>query len=100
MAWQARVASPRQGAGRRGAGRPDAGRRARPDALVCLVSRLLVAQAGASAAIGLGYSRQHVPWLVLTIVAAIALCGLAGLARTSASTLESWSISRPSGAFQ
>ena len=53
-----------------------------PDALVRLASRLLVAQAGASAAIGLSYSRRHMPWLAVTIVVAVALCGLAALIRS------------------
>jgi hypothetical protein len=49
------------------------------DSVTSFVARLLVAQAGASAAIGLGYSRRNVPWLVLTLIVAVALCGLAGL---------------------
>lgn len=53
-----------------------------PDSVTSLVSRLLIAQAGASAAIGLGYSRRNVPWLVLTLIAAVALCGFAWLARS------------------
>ena len=53
-----------------------------PDSVASLVARLLVAQAGASAAIGLAYSRRNVPWLVLTLIVAVALCGLAGLARS------------------
>lgn len=53
-----------------------------PGSLTSLVVRLLVAQAGASAAIGLGYSRRNVPWLVLTVIVAVALCCLAGLARS------------------
>ena len=52
---------------------------------------------GASAAIGLGYSRRHVPWLVLTIVAAIALCGIAGLARTSSHPAWLVAVSAESG---
>ncbi len=52
------------------------------DSATSLVARLLVAQAGASAAIGLGYSRRNMPWLVLTLIVAVALCGLAGLVRS------------------
>jgi hypothetical protein len=52
------------------------------DSVTSLVGRLLFAQAGASAAIGLGYSRRNVPWLVLTLVVAAALCGLAVLVRS------------------
>jgi hypothetical protein len=77
MAWQGRAASPRRSA---------ADRRVQPDALVSLATRLLIAQAGASAAIGLGYSRRHLPWLVVTIVVAVALCGLAGLVRSGSHT--------------
>lgn len=53
-----------------------------PDVLVRLVSRLLLAQAGATAAIGIGYSRRTMPWLVLTVLGAMALCGLAWLVRS------------------
>jgi hypothetical protein len=53
-----------------------------PDVLVRLVSRLLVAQAGATAAIGIGYSRRTMPWLALTVFAAVAICGLAWLVRS------------------
>lgn len=47
------------------------------DSLVRLVGRLLVAQAGACAAIGLGYSRRNLPWVTLAVVVAVALCLLA-----------------------
>lgn len=50
--------------------------------LVRLVSRLLVAQAGATAAIGIGYSKRTMPWLMLTIIAAVAICGVAWLVRS------------------
>lgn len=53
-----------------------------PSPLISLVGRLIVAQAGASAAIGLGYNRRNMPWLVLSIVASVALCALAGLVRS------------------
>jgi hypothetical protein len=52
------------------------------DSVTSLVARLLVGQAGASAAIGLGYSRRNMPWLVLTLIVAVALCGLAALVRS------------------
>ena len=45
-----------------------------------------MAQAGASAAIGLGYSRRNAPWLLLTILVAVAVCGLAGLIRSGSHT--------------
>ncbi len=73
MAWQERAAASRHGA---------ADRRPEPQALLRLASRLLVAQAGASAAIGLAYSRRNVPLLLLTILIAVALCGLAGVIRS------------------
>jgi hypothetical protein len=43
---------------------------------------MLMAQAGASAAIGLGYSRRNGPWLLFTVIAAIVLCALAGIVRS------------------
>jgi hypothetical protein len=55
---------------------------ARPHILVSLVGRLLLAQAGASAAIGLAYNRRNVPWLLLTIAVAVALCWLAAAVRS------------------
>jgi hypothetical protein len=54
----------------------------RPHPLVSLVSRFLVAQAGACAAISVGYSRRHLPWLLLTLAIAVAICGLAALVRS------------------
>jgi hypothetical protein len=53
-----------------------------PPAAVSLVARLLLAQAGACAAIGVGYSRRNLPWLVLTIGVALIVCGLAALVRS------------------
>ncbi|MGH3302976.1 MAG: hypothetical protein ACRDOK_15085 [Streptosporangiaceae bacterium] len=53
-----------------------------PQEAVGLLSRLLLAQAGACAAIGVGYSRRNMPWLLLTIVVAVALCALAALVRS------------------
>jgi len=72
MAWETRAATSRRGA---------TGVRA-PQPLVHLASRMLVAQAGASAAIGVGYTRRNAPWLLLTIVAAVALCALASVVRS------------------
>jgi hypothetical protein len=54
--------------------------------LVSLVSRLLVAEAGACAAIGVSYHRRHLPWLLVTVALAVALCGLAALVRSGAHT--------------
>jgi hypothetical protein len=56
--------------------------RSAPPAAVSLVARLLLAQAGACAAIGVCYSRRNVPWLVLTIAVALVVCGLAALVRS------------------
>jgi len=42
----------------------------------------LLAQAGASAAIGLGYNRRNVASLLLTVIAALAVCGLAAIVRS------------------
>jgi hypothetical protein len=53
-----------------------------PPAAVSLVGRLLLAQAGACAAIGVGYSRRNLPWLLLTIGVALVVCGLAALVRS------------------
>jgi hypothetical protein len=68
-------------AGGFGGSSPRAARSARP-AAVSLVARLLLAQAGACAAIGACYSRRNLPWLLLTITVALILCGLAALVRS------------------
>jgi hypothetical protein len=62
------------------------GRGPNPQSLVCLASRLLIAQAGASAAIGLAYNRRNVPWLLLTVLVAVALCWLAVVIRSGSHT--------------
>jgi uncharacterized membrane protein (UPF0136 family) len=51
------------------------------------VSRLLLAEAGACAAIGVGYNRRHLPSLLATVAVAAALCGLAALARSGTHTV-------------
>jgi hypothetical protein len=58
------------------------GSRTRADALCGLVSRLMFAQAGASAAVSLSYGRRHLPSLLLAAGVAVALFGLAGLLRS------------------
>ena len=63
-------------------GRAQAGRKISRHPLVSVIARMMTAQAGASAAIGLAYSRRNVPWLVLTILVALALCGLAAMVRS------------------
>lgn len=56
---------------------------ARPEAVISLVSRLLLAQAGVSAAIAVAYSSRSTGWLVFALVAALGTCGLAGLVRSA-----------------
>jgi hypothetical protein len=56
--------------------------RSAPHTAVSLVSRLLLGQAGACAAIGVGFSRRHMPWLLLTVLVAVVVCGLAALVRS------------------
>jgi hypothetical protein len=77
--------------------RSRADRRRQPDALVRLASRLLVAQAGASAAIGISYSRRHLAWLGLTVIVAVALGGLAGLIRSGSHPVWLIAVSAESG---
>jgi hypothetical protein len=50
--------------------------------LVKLVTRLIVAQAGADAAIGLVYSRRHVPSILITLMLVLAVLALAVVARS------------------
>jgi len=49
---------------------------------VKLVTRLVTAQAAAAAAIGLSYSRRHVPSVIITLMLVVALLGLAALTRS------------------
>jgi len=69
-----------------------AGRRARGDRheLVRLVTRLVIAQTGLAAAIGLPYSRRHLPSVVITLMLAAALWGLAMVVRSG--THAAWTI--------
>jgi hypothetical protein len=50
--------------------------------MVKLVTRLVVAQAGADAAIGLCYSRRHLPSVFITLMLVLAVLGLATVARS------------------
>jgi hypothetical protein len=59
-----------------------------PGVLVRLASRLLLAQAGASAVIGMSFSRRNVPWLVFTLAVAVAIWGLAAALRSG--TYGAW----------
>jgi len=56
-------------------------RRAAP---VRLVTRLVVAQAAAAAAVGLAFSRRHLPSVLITVALVISLCLLAFLVRSGA----------------
>lgn len=58
----------------------------RSRALVRLVSRFYLAQAGASAAVSLSYGRRNVPSVILAIAIAAALCGLAAIVRSGSHT--------------
>jgi hypothetical protein len=48
-----------------------------PDQMVALVKRLIVTQTGLAAAIGLSYSRRHLPSIIITLMLAAALWALA-----------------------
>jgi hypothetical protein len=56
---------------------------ARRNAVVSLVSRLLMAQAFVSAALALVYSRDSTEWLVFALLAAAAVGGLAAWVRSA-----------------
>ena len=56
--------------------------RLRPGPLVRLVTRLITAQAAVAAAIGLSYSRRHMPSIIITLMLVAALLGLAALTRS------------------
>lgn len=57
-------------------------------ALVRLVTRLLVTQAALAGAIGLFFSRRHLPSVLFTLLVVAVLCGLAVAARTG--TYAAW----------
>jgi hypothetical protein len=66
-------------------GRAAAGSRAgRPSPLVRLTTRFITAQAAAAAAIGLSYSRRHMPSIIITLMLVVALLGLAAITRSGA----------------
>ena len=65
--------------GTRGPGRP---------APVCLVTRLVVAQAAVAAAVGLAFSRRHLPSVLITLALVVSLCLLALLVRSG--TRAAW----------
>jgi ribose/xylose/arabinose/galactoside ABC-type transport system permease subunit len=68
----------------RGQSATDGQRGGRNHPLVKLATRFITAQAAAAAAIGLCYSRRHVPSIIITLMLVVALLGLAALARTGA----------------
>jgi len=68
----------------RGRAATDATQAGRTHRLVKLATRFITAQAAAAAAIGLCYSRRHMPSIVITLMLVVALLGLAALARTGA----------------
>jgi hypothetical protein len=55
---------------------------------VCLVSRLVAAQAVAAAVVGLMFGRRHLPSIFITLSVVVAVCLLALLARTG--TRAAW----------
>jgi hypothetical protein len=57
--------------------------RTRPEELVALVSRLILVQAGVAAAIGLSYSRRHLPSIIITLMLVAALLGVMAAARSA-----------------
>lgn len=64
-------------------GGPEASRTEdRPHELIRLATRLIVAQAVAAAAVGLPFSRRHVPTILITLALVAALFLLAALVRT------------------
>ena len=64
----------------------------RPDrqSLVKLVTRLITAQAVASAAIGLSFSRRHIASIIITLMVVVALLGLAAMSRSA--TQVAWMV--------
>ena len=70
-----------QGGGAAAADEPRTGRGVQ---LVQLVTRFVIAQAAVAAAIGLSYSRRHLPSIFITLMLVAALLGLAALTRSGA----------------
>ena len=74
-----------EGTGRRRERRPEG---PRPDILVRVVGRLLVAQAVAGGLVGLAFARRQLPSICITLTLVIAVCLVAMLARTG--TRAAW----------
>lgn len=70
--------------GRRSRRRPRSRPAVRRPVPVSLVTRLVVAQAAAAAAVGLPFSRRHLPSVLITLALVISLCLLAFLVRSGA----------------
>jgi hypothetical protein len=66
------------------------GPRADRQSLVKLVTRLITAQAVASAAIGLSFGRRHIPSIIITLMVVVALLGLAAMSRSA--TQVAWMV--------
>ncbi len=64
--------------------------RADRPSLVKLVTRLVTAQAAVAAAIGLAYSRRHIPSLIITLMLVVTLLGLAAMSRSG--TQVAWMV--------
>jgi hypothetical protein len=78
---RAQAAERPQAADPRAKGGPQA--RTRPQELVALVTRLIVMQAVVAAAIGLSYSRRHLPSIIITLMLVAALLGLVAMTRSA-----------------
>jgi hypothetical protein len=76
------------GLGRLRGSRAPGGRRPVPVPQVRLVTRLVVAQAVAAAAVGLPFSRRHLPSIIITLALVASLCLLALLVRSG--TRAAW----------
>jgi len=75
---------PARRARRGGAVTGDGPRAGRAHHLVQLVTRFVIGQAAVAAAIGLSYSRRHLPSIIITLMLVAALLGLAALTRSGA----------------
>jgi hypothetical protein len=78
------ISGPVRQMGRRAPG----GRRTAPAPQVRLVTRLVVAQAAAAAAVGLPFGRRHLPSILITLGLVASLCLLALLVRSG--TRAAW----------
>lgn len=76
------ASEPGEGAGKHPSGRPGE--------LVRLVTRLMVAQTVVAAAVGLSFSKRHLPSILITLALVVVLTGLAFLAHSG--TRAAWFI--------